>query len=194
MVSPAPPRESRRPIDTFFSSLAEDCGHKAIGIILSGVGSDGALGVRKIKEHGGLTLAQAEFDHVAQGGMPRSAADTGMVDHIVPVEAMPALLVDHHQHLGAVPNTRTAMASGRTWGSTWRRLQGYCAPACGGAPCGTAPGKRVHDQVARLGEALDETCEHALALLPRVAGLLYSRGRETITSGVKSWSRATGGF
>src|SRR6185503_4576145 len=102
VVSPAPPRESRRPIDTFFSSLAEDCGHKAIGIILSGVGSDGALGVRKIKEHGGLTLAQAEFDHVAQGGMPRSAADTGMVDHVVPVEVMPGLLVDHQHHLGAV--------------------------------------------------------------------------------------------
>ena len=102
VVSPAPPRECRRPIDTFLSSLAEDCGDKAVGIILSGVGSDGALGVRRIKEHGGLTLAQAEYDHVAQGGMPQSAADTGMVDHVVPVEAMPALLVDHQQHLGTV--------------------------------------------------------------------------------------------
>jgi two-component system CheB/CheR fusion protein len=102
VVSPAPPRELRRPIDTFFSSLAEDCGHKAVGIVLSGVGSDGALGVRKIKERGGLTLAQAESDHVAQVGMPRSAADTGMVDHVVPVDAMPGLLVDHQQHLGAV--------------------------------------------------------------------------------------------
>ena len=102
VVSPAPPRESRRPIDTFFSSLAEDCRDRAVGIVLSGVGSDGALGVRRIKEHGGLTLAQAEFNHVAQGGMPRSAADTGMVDHVVPVEVMPALLVDHQRHLGAV--------------------------------------------------------------------------------------------
>ena len=102
VVTPAPPREHRRPIDTFYSSLAEDCGDKAVGIILSGVGSDGALGVRKIKEHGGLTLAQAEFDRVAQRGMPQSAADTGMVDYVVPVEAMPALLVDHQEHLGAV--------------------------------------------------------------------------------------------
>jgi two-component system, chemotaxis family, CheB/CheR fusion protein len=102
VVRPAPPRESRRPIDTFFSSLAEDCRDKAVGIILSGVGNDGALGVRKIKEHGGLTLAQAEFDHVAQRGMPQSAADTGMVDHLVPVEVMPSLLVDHQHHLGAV--------------------------------------------------------------------------------------------
>ena len=102
VVSPAPPREHRRPIDTFFASLAEDCGDKAVGIVLSGVGSDGALGVRMIKERGGLTLAQAEFDHVAQGGMPQSAADTGMVDHVVPVEDMPALLVDYQQHLGTV--------------------------------------------------------------------------------------------
>jgi two-component system, chemotaxis family, CheB/CheR fusion protein len=102
VVGPAPPRESRRPIDTFFSSLAEDCRDKAVGIILSGVGNDGALGVRKIKEHGGLTLAQAEFDHVPQRGMPQSAADTGMVDHVVSVEVMPGLLVDHQHPLGAV--------------------------------------------------------------------------------------------
>ena len=102
VVSPAPPRESRRPIDTFFSSLAEDCRDKAVGIILSGVGSDGARGVRKIKEHGGLTLAQADIGHVAQEGMPRSAVNTGMVDHVVPVEVMPGLLVDHQHHLGAV--------------------------------------------------------------------------------------------
>jgi two-component system CheB/CheR fusion protein len=73
---------------------------------LSGVGSDGTLGVRIIKEHGGLTLAQAEFDHVAQGGMPQSAANTGMVDHVVPVEAMPGLLVDYQQHLGTAAEHR----------------------------------------------------------------------------------------
>ena len=102
LVTPAPPREQRRPIDTFLAALAEDCGDRAVAIVLSGVGSDGAQGVRMIKERGGLTLAQAEFDHVAQGGMPRSAADTGMVDHVVPVEAMPGLLIAYQQHLGAV--------------------------------------------------------------------------------------------
>ena len=102
VVTPAPPRELRRPIDAFFAALAEDCGDRAVAIVLSGVGSDGAHGVRMIKEHGGLTLAQAEFDHVAQGGMPQSAADTGMVDHVVSVEAMPDLLVDYQRHLGVV--------------------------------------------------------------------------------------------
>jgi two-component system CheB/CheR fusion protein len=102
VLSPAPPRDKRRPVDNFLLSLADDSGDKAVGIILSGAGSDGALGVRGIKERGGLTLAQAEQDHVAQGGMPQSAADTGMVDHIVPVEAMPALLADYRQHLSTI--------------------------------------------------------------------------------------------
>jgi two-component system CheB/CheR fusion protein len=99
LATPAPSREQRRPIDTFFVALAQDCGDRAVAIVLSGVGSDGALGVRMIKERGGLTLAQAEFDHVAQRGMPQSAADTGMVDYVVPVEDMPGLLVDYRQHL-----------------------------------------------------------------------------------------------
>jgi two-component system CheB/CheR fusion protein len=62
---PAPPRAQRRPIDTFFISLAEDQREDAVCIILSGTGSDGTLGLAAIKEHGGLTLAQAEFDHQA---------------------------------------------------------------------------------------------------------------------------------
>ena len=82
-----------------------------------------------IKEHGGLTLAQAEFDHVAQEGMPQSAADTGMVDHVVPVEDMPGLLIDYQQHLGVVANARTAMEPARTRDRTWRRLQGSYARA-----------------------------------------------------------------
>src|SRR4029079_3035067 len=99
MTKPAPAREYRRPIDTFFSSLAEDQGERAVCIVLSGTGSDGTLGLRAIKEHGGLTLAQAEFDSTAMSGMPHSAAATGLVDHIMPVEDMPATLVEYQQHL-----------------------------------------------------------------------------------------------
>lgn len=96
---PAPPRERRRPIDTFFSSLAEEYGENAVCVVLSGTGSDGALGLKTIKENGGLTFAQAENDHTAKSGMPQSAVDTGLVDEIMPVEEMPARLLAYQSHL-----------------------------------------------------------------------------------------------
>jgi two-component system, chemotaxis family, CheB/CheR fusion protein len=99
---PAPPRERRRPIDSFFSSLAEDQGENAICIVLSGTGSDGTLGLKQIEENGGLTLAQAEFDHTAMSGMPHSAATTGLVDYVLEVEDMPAKLLDYQRHLADV--------------------------------------------------------------------------------------------
>ena len=99
LETPAPVRQHRRPIDTFLTSLAADCGERAVGIVLAGVGSDGTIGIRSIKEHGGFTLAQAEFDHHAMSGMPRSAAASGMVDDVMPVEGMPARLIAYHKHL-----------------------------------------------------------------------------------------------
>jgi chemotaxis response regulator CheB len=83
--TPAPPREHRKPIDVFFASLAEDQEEKAICIILSGSGSDGSLGLKAVKEHGGFSLAQAGFDETALLGMPSSAAATGLVDAVMPV-------------------------------------------------------------------------------------------------------------
>jgi two-component system CheB/CheR fusion protein len=81
----------RLQIDSFFRSLAEEHGDGA-AIILSGTGSDGALGIRSIKEHGGLLLVQspeeAEYD-----GMPKSAIATGLVDVIAPVADLAAQLV-----------------------------------------------------------------------------------------------------
>ena len=101
LQSPAPPREHRWPIDTFFASLANDCGERAVGIVLAGVGSDGTKGIRAVKEHGGLTLTQAETDHHALSGMPHSAASTGMIDHdhVMLVEAMPARLAAYREYL-----------------------------------------------------------------------------------------------
>ena len=96
---PAPPREYRWPINAFFTSLAEDQGDCAVCIVLSGLGSDGARGLRAVKEHGGLTLAQSGFNHAAMSGMPASAAATGLVDDILPVEQMPARLVAHQKNL-----------------------------------------------------------------------------------------------
>ncbi|MGD9308360.1 MAG: chemotaxis protein CheB [Desulfosarcina sp.] len=80
------------PIDIFLRSLADDQGDKAIGVILSGTGSDGMRGVRAIKESGGMVMVQeentAKFD-----GMPRSAISTGMADFILPPEDMPRQLL-----------------------------------------------------------------------------------------------------
>ena len=104
--TPAPPRERRRPIDTFFHSLAEDQGENAVCIVLSGTGSDGALGLTKIKELGGLTLAQADFDSTAMSGMPQSATATGFVDEVIPVEHMPARLLEHQRHLNTVASRK----------------------------------------------------------------------------------------
>jgi two-component system, chemotaxis family, CheB/CheR fusion protein len=86
------------PIDGFFDSLAQDQGADAIGIVLSGAGHDGALGLKAIKARGGLTMAQGAAQDGADGsapaysGMPDSAIATGTVDIIVPVEEMPARL------------------------------------------------------------------------------------------------------
>lgn len=88
-------RRERNPIDIFFGALATDAGDRAIGIVLSGAGSDGALGLKAIKEHGGITMAQGA-DHSAPGhsGMPDSAVATGMVDLLLPVEAMAPKLAE----------------------------------------------------------------------------------------------------
>ncbi len=98
LARPAPPPARRTSVNTFLASLAEDQGENAIAIILSGFGSDGALGIAAIKEHGGLTLSQAEFDHHAKRGMPQSAVSGGFVDHVMAVEDMPQALVDYRHH------------------------------------------------------------------------------------------------
>ncbi len=94
LLEPTAPRGQRLPIDFFFSSLAADQRDRAIGIVLSGTGSDGALGVRAIKDAGGMVMAQtpdsAEFD-----GMPRSAMATGLVDYPLPANQMAAQLITY---------------------------------------------------------------------------------------------------
>ncbi|WP_395456477.1 CheR family methyltransferase [Azospirillum melinis] len=88
-------RRERNPIDLFLSSLASDCGERAVGIILSGGGSDGTLGVKAIKERGGFTIAQGHDGIPRHDGMPNSAIATGVVDLVAPVETMAATLVDY---------------------------------------------------------------------------------------------------
>ena len=92
LLEPNQERGARLTIDYFFRSLAADQRHRAICIILSGTGSDGAMGLRAIKGEGGMAMAQTpsstEFD-----GMPRSAIATGLVDYVLPPAEMPAHLI-----------------------------------------------------------------------------------------------------
>ncbi len=97
LEQPKEKRGLRLPIDAFFHSLGEDQKENAVGIILSGSGSDGAIGVKTIKENGGVIFVQdsktAKFD-----GMPRSAILTGIVDYIYPVEELAVKLAQYAEH------------------------------------------------------------------------------------------------
>src|SRR5262249_15035982 len=79
------------PIDLFFRSLAQDFGSDAIGIILSGSGSDGSRGVRDIKRAGGRVFVESP-DSARFDGMPRSALATGLVDHAAAAKDIPRWL------------------------------------------------------------------------------------------------------
>ncbi|HPI23924.1 MAG TPA: chemotaxis protein CheB, partial [Spirochaetota bacterium] len=80
------------PIDVFLRSLADDQAEKAIGIILSGTGSDGVRGIRAIKETGGMIMVQSE-ESAKFDGMPRSAISTGLADVVLAPDEMPGRLL-----------------------------------------------------------------------------------------------------
>jgi len=109
LLEPAEPRGHRLPVDFLFRSLAHDQRERAIGIVLSGTGSDGTLGVRAIKSEGGMVMVQlpdaSEFD-----GMPRNAIATGLVDYELAPADMPAQLIAYVKHAylrpaGLIANT-----------------------------------------------------------------------------------------
>ena len=85
------------PIDTFFRSLATDCGKSAIGVILSGTASDGTLGVAAIKNEGGITFAQDTIS-AKYSGMPNSAIASGHIDFILKPEEIARELMRIRQH------------------------------------------------------------------------------------------------
>ena len=97
LLEPSAPRGQRLPIDFFFRSLAKDQHARAIGIVLSGTGSDGAQGVRAIKGEGGMVMAQ-KFESTEYDGMPRSAVATGLVDYVLLPAAMAEQLVTYVSH------------------------------------------------------------------------------------------------
>jgi len=92
LTAPSQPRGLRLPIDVLFSSLARELGDRAIGVVLSGMGSDGTLGLRAIKSQGGLTVVQepqsAQFD-----AMPKNAIASGCADIVALPSAMPGRIL-----------------------------------------------------------------------------------------------------
>src|SRR6187551_2682698 len=95
-------QELTLPIDVFFRSLAQDCGGRAIAVVLSGGGSDGSRGIRAVHEAGGLVLIQdvesAQFD-----GMPKTAREAGVADYVLPPQDMPGVLIEHASRAGIRP-------------------------------------------------------------------------------------------
>lgn len=94
------PRGTRKPVDAFFASLAEDQKDLAVVIVMSGTGNNGSSALALVKARGGLCLVQ-DPDTADYGGMPQNAIATGEADHVVAPEEMPQILLDHADLLGA---------------------------------------------------------------------------------------------
>jgi len=108
---PEQPRGHRMPIDSFLRSLAEDQGERAMGVILSGTGTDGTLGLRAILGAGGLSFVQepttAKYD-----GMPASVVRAGFATHVLPVEKLPEAILARVHTLALHQETPMSMDGG----------------------------------------------------------------------------------
>ena len=143
------PQERRalhRGIDQFFRSLAADCGHQAIGVVLSGNASDGTHGIEAIKEAGGITFAQ---DHSAQhDSMPRNAVASGCVDFVLPPGKIAQEIARISRRLRRkprekpastdLPSTLPSRGSSTGYRNRFQRLQGQNAAPPHRAPDGVA--------------------------------------------------------
>lgn len=97
LLEPSMPRGLRMPIDFFFRHLALDRKERSIGIIFSGMGSDGTLGLKAIKENLGMVMVQ-DANSAKYDGMPQSAINTGLVDFVAPANELPAKLLGYVNH------------------------------------------------------------------------------------------------
>lgn len=97
LLDPISPRGLRLPIDLFFRSLAEEMQERSIGVILSGMGTDGTLGLTTIKEKAGVVFVQdpasAKFN-----GMPLSVIDAGLADFVAPADELPEAIISYTKH------------------------------------------------------------------------------------------------
>ena len=101
LVSAIGAEERRSPIDLFFRTLAETNNDRAVSVVLSGTGADGSVGLKRIKEHGGVVFAQ-DMEEAEYTDMPRNAIATGMVDHVLPVKEIPGKILAFKDHVRTV--------------------------------------------------------------------------------------------
>jgi two-component system chemotaxis response regulator CheB len=112
-LNQGPPLHYTRPaVDVLFNSAAACAGGNAVGVVLTGMGSDGAQGMKKLKDAGAPTLAQNEKTCVVYG-MPRAAVELGVVDQVLPLDAIPAALVRTLEKQSTT-SVRSGIASGTT--------------------------------------------------------------------------------
>ncbi len=104
---------ARLPFDFLLQSLANDCGARAIGVILSGTGADGSLGIKAVKNKGGLVIAQ-DPDEATFDGMPRNAIMTGMVDLVLPVAEISAALIKYERRTAPIRARNAAVSRDRS--------------------------------------------------------------------------------
>ncbi len=109
-LTPKNPRGLTLPIDIFFTSLAESYGNHAIGIVLSGTGSDGTRGASAINSLGGFLLAQ-EPSSAGFDGMPKSFINTGLVDAILPPDELANRVVVHIKYSSTTPDPQLYVES-----------------------------------------------------------------------------------
>ena len=111
LLKPTATRGLSLPIDFFLRSLAQDQGPLAAGVILSGMGSDGTLGLRTLKEKGGGVFVQSP-DTANFSAMPRSAVDAELADVVAPAEELPARILSYFSHplLGHAPASPNGLA------------------------------------------------------------------------------------
>jgi two-component system, chemotaxis family, CheB/CheR fusion protein len=116
-------RPGHSPVDLFLRTVAEAYGPDAIGVILSGTGTDGTSGIRSIKEHGGITVVQAP-EEAEYDGMPSSAIATGQVDLVLPAARIPIELLRLRRLPSALPAGTTATETAAQLSRVFAALRG----------------------------------------------------------------------
>lgn len=161
--------DAARPIDSFLRSLAADSGRWAIGVVLSGSGNDGSEGLRAIRAHGGVTLAQAPVS-ARFAGMPQSAIDTAEVDYCLDLPELAQELVRLSIRAGesaSEPSNPSDLADAdRSARSDFREL----VPSLESQPLAERLAARGLTDLHTYLALLDSAPQQAIALLPVEAG------------------------